>query len=149
MKFLFSLLLLVFIINCSQAQVTSRIDSILLEMEEIPSEEKMDAWKSWYLNAGKEDLPNLLVLLDHAYNDAEEIVGRDSAIIWKFFRQSYFVSKFQGQGQGNISTKILDDMKVTADSLSAIKGSAHYTLVEWYYRSVSYTHLTLPTIYSV
>ena len=141
MRILFSLLLLVFITNLSQAQATSRMDSILMEIEQVPAEEKMDAWRVNFKNAEKEDLPNLRPLLDHAFKDAEEIVGRDSAIIWKFYRQSYFVGKFQEYGRVNISTEIFDEMKVIADSLTTIKGSTHYALVEWYYRLGQFTYM--------
>lgn len=141
MRILSSLLLLVFITNFSQAQATSRMDSILMEIEQVPAEGKMDAWRANFKNAEKEDLPNLRPLLDHAFKDAEETVGRDSAIIWKFYRQSYFVGKFQAHGKVNISTEIFDEMKITTDSLTAIKGSTHYTLVEWYYRLGQFTYM--------
>lgn len=141
MKFLFSILLVVFITGFNQAQGTSRMDSILMEMEKVSAEGKMDAWRDWFKNAGKDDLPNLIPLLDYAFEDAEEIVGRDSAVIWKFYRQSYFVRKFQEYGKVNICTNILDKMKVTADSLTATKGSTHYTLVEWYYRLGKFTYM--------
>ena len=140
MRILF-LLLLVISTNLSLAQSTSRTDSILLEIENFSEEEKLDAWVEWYKNAGKEDQPNLIPLLDNAYKDAVEIVGRDSAIIWKFKRQSYLVNKFQRQGKGGISTNILDEMKIVADSLTAIKGSPHSTLVEWYYRLGVFTYM--------
>lgn len=140
MRILF-LLLLVISTNLSLAQSTSRTGSILLEIENFSEEEKLDAWVEWYKNAGKEDQPNLIPLLDNAYKDAVEIVGRDSAIIWKFKRQSYLVNKFQRQGKGGISTNILDEMKIVADSLTAIKGSPHSTLVEWYYRLGVFTYM--------
>ncbi len=133
MRILF-LLLLVISTNLSLAQGTSRIDSILLEIENTPDDEKLDAWRKWFGDAGKEDQPNLISLLDNAYKDALEIVGRDSATIWKLYRQSYLASKFQEFGQGNVSVKLFDKMKTTADSLTALKGSTHYTLVWCHYR---------------
>ncbi len=141
MRTLFSLLLLVFITNLSLAQSNSRTDSILLEMGKVPAEKKLDAWKKWYKNSGKEDLPNLFILLDHAFDDATKIVGRDSAIIWKFYRQSDLVGKFQKFGKGNTSTQILDRMKIVADSLTAVKGSTHFTLVEWYHGLGQFTYM--------
>jgi signal transduction histidine kinase/DNA-binding response OmpR family regulator len=141
MRFLFSFFLIVFITAFSQAQTISRMDSILMEIEQVPVEGRMGAWKTCFRNAGKEDLPNLRPLLDRAFKNAEEIVGRDSAIIWKLYLQSYFVGKFQRYGKVKISTEILDDMKITADSLTATKGSTHYVLVEWYYRLGRFSYM--------
>ncbi len=143
MRILFSLLLLFVITNSGIAQDTLHLDSILVELERVPAEKKMDSWREYFKNAGKEDLPILFPLLNHAFEDAVEIVGKDSAIIWKYYQQSGLVGKFQEYGQGNISTKILDTMKSTADSLTAIKGSAHVSLVEWYYRLGRFTYMQL------
>lgn len=141
MKFLLPLLLLVTVTNLGLSQDTSLMDSILTKMEAIPQEKKLAEWEAYFLDIGQVDLPHVLPLLSHAYQDAQDILGRDSAIIWKFYRQSFLVSKFQEQGQGNISPKILDRMKVTSDSLSNLKGSAHYTSVEWYYRLGRFSYM--------
>ena len=137
MRFLFSLLLLVILTNLTPAQATSRTDSILLAIEQISDDKKLDAWENWFSDLSKEELPIAYEALDQAYNDAVNIVGQDSALLWLFYRQSNFVGKFQKYGEGNISVQILDLMKKTADSLS--KESPHWTMMQWYYR-LAYFH---------
>jgi signal transduction histidine kinase/DNA-binding response OmpR family regulator len=132
MKFLFSLLLLILVANFSSAQVTPRTDSILLAIEEVSDDKKMRAWMDWFSDLSKEDLPVAYEALDQAYNDAINIVGQDSALLWLFRRQYNFVYTFQKYGEGNVSVQILDQMKKTAESLS--KGSPHWTLMKWYYK---------------
>ncbi|MFK8008796.1 MAG: ATP-binding protein [Saprospiraceae bacterium] len=132
MKSLFSLLLITLAVNFSSAQATSRTDSILLSIEKTPDDKKLSVWKDWFSDLSKEDLPVAYDALDQAYNDAINIVGQDSALLWLFRRQYTFVYSFQKYGQGNVSVQILDKMKKTAESLS--KDSPHWTLMKWYYK---------------
>ncbi|MFK7774534.1 MAG: ATP-binding protein [Saprospiraceae bacterium] len=130
MKFLFSLLLLVLVTNFSLSQATSRTDSILLAIEETSDDKKLRAWMDWFSDLSKEELPIAYEALDKAYDDAINIVGQDSALLWLFRRQYGFVYSFQQYGKGEVSVQILDKMKKTAESLS--KGSPHWTLMNWY-----------------
>lgn len=132
MRILFTLSLLLFLFSIGFSQTTPRMDSILMEVDNATDEEKLNIWEKWFVNASKEDLPFLLPMLDRAYNDAISMVGQDSAVIWKFHRQYDLSARFQEFGQVNLSIQILDEAKVTADSLSKIKGEPHKILGSWY-----------------
>jgi signal transduction histidine kinase/DNA-binding response OmpR family regulator len=132
MKFLFSLFLIIFVANHFSAQATLRTDSILLVIEKISDDKKLDKWIDWFSDISKEELPLAYQALDQAYVDALRIIGQDSAMFWLFNRQSSFVSEFQKYGKGDVSVQILDQMKKVAESLS--QDSPHWTLMEWYYR---------------
>ena len=132
MKFLFSLFLIIFVANHFSAQATLRTDSILLVIEKVSDDKKLDKWIDWFSDISKEELPLAYQALDQAYVDALRIIGQDSAMFWLFNRQSSFVSEFQKYGKGDVSVQILDQMKKVAESLS--QDSPHWTLMEWYYR---------------
>ena len=110
MKFLFSLFLIIFVANHFSAQATLRTDSILLVIEKISDDKKLDKWIDWFSDISKEELPLAYQALDQAYVDALRIIGQDSAMFWLYNRQSSFVSEFQKYGKGDVSVQILDQM---------------------------------------
>lgn len=137
MRFLFSFSFLLFFFTNCYTQTTPRMDSILMEVENATADEKLDLWGEWFENPIKEDIPLLLPMLDKAYENAILLVGQDSAVIWQFLRQGYLVKKFQEFGHANLSIQILDQMKITSDSLAKRKNDTHWTQVKWY-SSVGY-----------
>lgn len=128
----FSYFFLISLVSFGQ-ELTPRMDSILQEIGQLEGEEKLDKWKWWMMNPTKDDLPFRLPMIDKAYEDAIDIVGKDSAMVWSFYLQSEILRGIHSFGQGSFGPILLDSMKNISDSLTSIKGFTHYTLGDWYY----------------
>ncbi|MFK7774535.1 MAG: ATP-binding protein [Saprospiraceae bacterium] len=133
MRILITLSLLMVLSIVGFGQRTPRVDSILIEVENAPDEEKLDVWLEWFHNTEEEDSPFVLKMIDRAYMDAVDIIGQDSAEIWKANVQSINLLRFREYGKVMLRIQILDKMKSSADSLSRIEGSPHKNLALWYY----------------
>lgn len=131
MRFIY--LFLLYLLVYPSLWANNRIDSILNKIEIAEGLDKIDIWNDWSQNSTKE---NILPLYEHfhkAYQDAEDVFGKDSALVWRYAREGSIVINLQAFGHGNLGIKLLDQMKHTADSISNENNIPHWTLGEWYY----------------
>lgn len=107
--------------------------------------EKLDKWVDWYNNVHEDDVLALYDAQYQAFEDAKKVVGQDSATIWFHYRRGNLVKRLREYGHAPKATIILEKIKVSADSLSAINGKTHWTVVDFYYKlgNFHYMHIDL------
>ncbi|PHI18521.1 hypothetical protein CEQ90_17370 [Lewinellaceae bacterium SD302] len=112
---------------------TNRTDSILLRIQNAEPEQKLDIWTDWRFSASGEELLEIWANSDRAMADAILSLTREEADIWHYKFIGGVMLRLQAAGFGEVSTTILDKMKVRVDSLTAENGGSHILQAEYYY----------------
>lgn len=121
----------------------SNADSILQKIESSPIDIKIELWEEWFDNPSRDNIVDLYESNHIAFVDAKEKLGRDSAVIWHFKKSSQLIKQLRTFGHQKLATKILDKNKTTADSLSTVYGSVHWTLPRWYFDIANFYYMEM------
>ena len=132
MRLFFPFLLLFLFTNISWAN-NNVTDSLLNLMNTTPDSEKIEVYKDLVNKAINKTILSVHELEGKILEDAMEVLGRDSAILWHFNLRGILAEKLRGYGHSGLAIPIFDKMKITADSISEIKGKLHWTLPKWHY----------------
>ncbi|MEM6963509.1 MAG: ATP-binding protein [Bacteroidota bacterium] len=141
MRYFSTLFFFLILINVSFG--FQKADSILQDIATTEGTEKLDKWKYWFNNVQKGDLQVLHDLQYKAFADARAVVGQDSAVIWLHERRRSLIRRLREFGQGSKATEVLDKLKASADSLSAVNGKTHWTVVDFYYTLADFHYMLI------
>ncbi len=125
MKSALHILNLLFFVFSLQA---SNPDSILWNIQHAEVQSRMDLWNDWMENPSKDNILILKENLHLAFQDAEQVYGLDSALLWKVRKQGPLMVNYQAFGYVNLATEVLDEMKIIADSLVEVHQKMHWKL---------------------
>ncbi len=116
-----------------QLGATNRTDSIFLRIQNAEPEEKLGIWTDLSYSASGEELLEIWENSERVLADAHLTLTNEEADIWHYKFIGGIMLGLQAAGFGEVSTTILEEMKVKVDSLVAENGGSHILLAEYYY----------------